>query len=109
MSERPNSLFPPCIYSVFVIAHDGGCEGWSAPVQAFLTLDEAKAAYGLMSQTTSFGVFEVPVWPHIARQGKFPEPWFNIEPVWPEKAKLDGSIDALLDANFTAGGTGGAP
>lgn len=67
--------------TLFVITHDGGHDGQSAPIQAFWKEEEAIAAAKLMSQSESFRVYAVPVWP--AHTGT---PWFNLEPIWPRKA-----------------------
>ena len=66
---------------IFVIAHygDGGEEGYSPPVQAFLHEDEAFAAAALSGE--SYKVFSVPIWPTRAEQ-----PWDNIEPLLPMSA-----------------------
>lgn len=57
---------------IYVIAHDGGCEGYSGPMQAFETKEEAIAA-------VAFGdglvVFSVPVWPEPSG------PWYQIKPI----------------------------
>lgn len=58
---------------IYVVAHDGGCEGHSPPIQAFHNLNEAKAALSLMGPV--FELFEVPVWPAPAQE------WFRIEPM----------------------------
>ncbi len=58
---------------MYVIAHNGGCEGYSPPIQAFQNLNEAKAALSLMGGC--FELFEVPVWPEPAME------WFRIEPM----------------------------
>lgn len=61
---------------VYVIARDGGCEGFSAPVQATRSKEEAFRLAALMSQTERFSVFEVPLWP----QAQATE-WFNVKPL----------------------------
>lgn len=48
---------------IYVIAHDGGCEGYGGPIQAFKTKQEAVAAASLGE---SLKVFEVPEWPEPA-------------------------------------------
>lgn len=57
---------------IYVIAHDGGYEGYSGPIQAFDTVEEAKAAAALGE---SLCVFAVPEWPEQAQA------WFLIEPL----------------------------
>lgn len=67
--------------NIYVIAHDGGYEGYSPPIQAFHNLEEAKAALALMnSGSASFDLFEVPVWPERATAE-----WFRIEPMKDEQ------------------------
>lgn len=61
---------------VYVIVHDGGCEGNSAPIQAFSDPREAFAVARLMGSTETFRVYETPVWPNAQQKQ-----WFNIEPV----------------------------
>jgi hypothetical protein len=46
---------------IYVLAYNGGYEGWSGPVQAFL--DEAEA-FGFAKQA-GLEVFKVPVWPAV--------------------------------------------
>lgn len=58
---------------IYVIAHNGGCEGHSPPVQAFNNLEDAKAALAIVGYC--FEIFSVPIWPEPA------EEWFRIEPV----------------------------
>lgn len=58
---------------IYVIAHDGGCEGWSGPMLGFLTVDEAQTAAALEG---SLRVFEVPMWPHIV-----PKAWYDVDPL----------------------------
>lgn len=57
---------------IYVIAHDGGCEGYSGPVQAFKTEIEARAAASIGDGLV---VFAVPEWPEPS------EPWFQIRPI----------------------------
>lgn len=57
---------------IYVIAHDGGCEGYSGPLHAFKTKKEAIAAASLGDNLV---VFEVPEWPEPAG------PWYNVKPV----------------------------
>lgn len=57
---------------IYVVAHDGGCEGYSGPMQAFKTESEAKAAAALGDMLC---VFAVPEWPEAAKS------WFRIEPL----------------------------
>ncbi len=65
---------------IFVIVHDSGCEGHSAPIQAFSTLEEAVSVASLMSFNERFEIFSVPLWPTVQTT-----PWYNLDPVWPEK------------------------
>lgn len=58
---------------IYVIARDGGYEGYSAPIQAFSTKEEALAAAALGE---SLDVFAVPVWPEPTVSK-----WFDIEPI----------------------------
>lgn len=57
---------------IYVIAHDGGCEGYSGPLQAFKTKQEATAAAALGD---GLRVFEVPEWPELAG------PWYAVKPI----------------------------
>lgn len=57
---------------IYVIAHDGGCEGYSGPIQAFRSEAEARAAIALGD---SLKVFAVPEWPEPAIE------WYRIEPL----------------------------
>lgn len=57
---------------IYVIAHDGGCEGYSGPMQAFKTREEAIAAASLGE---SLKVFAVPEWPEPAG------PYYNVKPI----------------------------
>lgn len=62
--------------AIFVIAQNGGCEGMSAPVQAFEREDHARAALALASQSGgAWNLFIVPVWPETA------EPYYSIKPI----------------------------
>jgi hypothetical protein len=63
---------------IYVIVHDGGCEGMSGPIQGCATLDEAVALATLMKAAERYAIFAVPIWPNAQ-----PEPWFNLKPVWP--------------------------
>lgn len=64
--------------TVFVAAHDGGCEGYSAPFQAFTCKEDAlmfvKHASAVGSE--SYQVFEVPVWPTLQETA-----WYNLKPI----------------------------
>ncbi len=57
---------------IYVVAHDGGCEGYSGPVQAFKTQGEADAAVAIGDGLV---VFAVPEWPEVA------VPWYMVKPV----------------------------
>lgn len=63
--------------SIYVIAHNGGCEGHSPPVQAFLKLEEARAALAILGGC--FELFDVPIWPEPAQE------WFRVEPMKAEQ------------------------
>lgn len=58
---------------IYVIAYNGGVEGWSGPIQAFVERENATAAVALLGG--SFRVFDVPVWPEPACE------WFNVNPL----------------------------
>jgi len=58
---------------IYVIARDGGCEGYSGPIQAFKTKEEAIAAVALGGGCLE--VFAVPEWPEPS------EPWYQIRPI----------------------------
>lgn len=57
---------------IYVIAHDGGYEGYSGPIQAFKTEIEARAAATLGD---NLRVFAVPEWPEPTKE------WFRVEPL----------------------------
>lgn len=57
---------------IYVIAHDGGCEGYSGPIAAFKTEKEARAAAALGD---TISVFAVPEWPEPLQA------WFEIKPL----------------------------
>lgn len=60
--------------SLFVVAHDGGCEGHSLPLLAFR--DKKTALKWCACQTELFSIAEVPVFPDLPS-----EPWWGIEKV----------------------------
>lgn len=62
---------------VFILAKDGGCEGFSPPIQAFTHEHEARAALATLG-LVGYGwkLFCVPVWPEPV-EGQ----WFNIKPI----------------------------
>jgi hypothetical protein len=60
---------------IFVIAQHGGCEGHSAPVQAFEREHDARAAIALLSSTEQWRLYAVPIWPEPS------QPYFNIKPI----------------------------
>jgi hypothetical protein len=52
---------------VYVLVRDNGCEGKSAPIQAFRTRTEAEAGLALASAAfQSWELFAVPLWPRPA-------------------------------------------
>ena len=57
---------------IYVIARDSGSEGYSGPMQAFKTKEEATAAAALGD---TLKVFAVPEWPEVA------SPWFMVKPI----------------------------
>lgn len=57
---------------IYVVAHDGGYEGYSGPVLAFKTKEEAAAAVAIGD---ALKVFAVPEWPEPA------VPWFMVKPI----------------------------
>lgn len=59
---------------MFALVHDGGCEGFSPPIQLFCTLQEAESAVALAGR--EFKIFQVPIWP-----AKALDQWFNLKPV----------------------------
>jgi len=61
-------------HNIYVVAHDGGCEGHSLPLLAFTNKDIALA--WCRSQTDLYSVAEVPMFPAIPK-----EPWFRVEKV----------------------------
>lgn len=57
---------------IYVVAHDGGCEGYSLPVLAF---DDREAAVRwVKAQAESYSIAAVPVYPEIPLK-----PWFQLE------------------------------
>ena len=60
--------------NLFVVAHDGGCEGHSLPMLAFTTKEEALAWCKV--QTEGYSVAEVPVYPDLPLAE-----WFRLEAV----------------------------
>jgi hypothetical protein len=63
------------VTDIYVIAHDGGYEGYSGPMQASASREEAFRLAHLMSAGGSFRVFKVPVWPEAQRVE-----WFRVKP-----------------------------
>lgn len=59
---------------IYVVAHDGGCEGHSLPMLAFQ--DKETALKWCRSQTDSYSVAEVPVFPDLPEYE-----WFRLEKV----------------------------
>jgi hypothetical protein len=66
--------------AVWVVAHNGGCEGHSLPLLAFA--NEADAVAWCRGQTEAFSVARVPVYPQLPVA-----PWFEIEAVWLKQEK----------------------
>ena len=66
---------------IFVLAHDGGVEGHSPPVQAFMDEKTAWAALALLAGTETFHIYRVPIWPnqHAPR-------WYDVKPHTPPAA-----------------------
>lgn len=65
----------PSLRAIYVIANDGGVEGYSGPVVASESEDEAIRLAGLMAGMMV--VFRIPVWP--ATDGV---QWFQRKPIW---------------------------
>jgi len=61
---------------IYVIAYDCGVEGYSGPVQAFETVEEAVAVAALEDRMVVFGV---PQWPEPAQK------WCDVEPLGAER------------------------
>lgn len=63
---------------IYIMCHDGGCEGFSAPIQAFQDEETAIGALRLANggADTSMVLFEVPVWP-----ATMPHPYYEMEPI----------------------------
>jgi hypothetical protein len=66
------------VATIYVIAHDGGCEGYSAPIIACQTEAEARALMATMDAGggSCLVVFATPVWPEPATTA-----WHNVEPL----------------------------
>lgn len=62
---------------IWVIAHDGGCEGWSLPVQAFNNEADAWSVLATINAASSetMRVAKVALWP-TPPLGE----WFRLEP-----------------------------
>jgi hypothetical protein len=56
---------------IYVVAHDGGCEGHSLPFLAFN--DRETALKWVQGQAECFSVAEVPVYPELPATT-----WFNV-------------------------------
>jgi hypothetical protein len=71
---------------IWVMAQNGGCEGHSAPFQAFTAKETAMAALALMTAAGHSGieVFEIPIWPAVGK-----EPYWSSKPVVPAESMLD--------------------
>ncbi len=63
---------------IYVLAIDHGCEGKTAPIQAFEDLEAAKAILRLMDcgGSGAWEIFAVPIWPHTIK-GRY----WDIKPV----------------------------
>ncbi len=59
---------------IFVLAHDGGYEGHSPPVQAFTDEAVARSALALLSAHETWNLFAVPLWPE-----PITEAWYNVK------------------------------
>lgn len=60
--------------NLYIVAHDGGCEGYSLPILAFT--NKADAIAWKKVQTESYSITEVPIYPN------FPlAEWFRLESV----------------------------
>ena len=70
--------------SVFVLCRDGGYEGYSPPLQAYSTLEEARAGKLLIAAAGEYciDIFEVPLWPNAQTVA-----WYKIDKV-PDTPKL---------------------
>ena len=58
---------------IYVVAHDGGCEGHSLPVLAFE--DKETALRWIKVQNETYSVAAVPIYPEIPRGV-----WYQIQP-----------------------------
>jgi hypothetical protein len=58
---------------IYVVAHDGGCEGHSLPMLAFM--DRETAMKWVAGQDGCFSVAMVPVYPELPIS-----PWYSLEP-----------------------------
>lgn len=58
--------------AIYVVTHDGGCEGQSLPLLAFD--DRGKAMQWVAGQSEAYNVTAVPVFPELPVK-----PWYNIE------------------------------
>jgi len=81
--------------SLFVVAHDGGCEGYSLPLLAFT--DKASALKWCKSQDGSYSVAEVPVFPELPAA-----PWYRVEPVTEGASPPDDEWSRLLECKRAA-------
>lgn len=54
------------LLTIVIVCRSEGSQGYSEPLYAFLTQQEADAAMALLSNSyTSFKAFRVAVWPHV--------------------------------------------
>lgn len=71
---HPSSSPMPRPKEIFIVAHDGGCEGYALPSLAFWTEDEAHK--WAASQEGCYSVARVPIYP------EFPSgEWFRLKPL----------------------------
>jgi hypothetical protein len=61
---------------IYVVAHDGGCEGHSLPYLAFG--DRESALAWVAGQSEAWSVAEVPMYPEFPKAE-----WFRLEPINP--------------------------
>jgi hypothetical protein len=60
--------------TIFVVAHNGGCESYSLPVLAFA--NKADAIRWCSGQDELFDIAEVPIFPNLPSK-----PWYKLRPV----------------------------
>lgn len=80
MADTPEPRYPGAphlgtIKVMYVVAHDGGYEGYSLPYLAFSDLDQA--IQWVKAQTEAFDIAEVPIYPELPT-----DQWWAVKEAW---------------------------